>query len=62
MEGEVINGVLHGKVLIRGKANTLIFSGKYDNEYHEDDNESEYDDGVLHGKVLVRGKANAVIR
>ena len=28
MEGEVVHGVLHGKVLIRGKANTLIFSGK----------------------------------
>ena len=27
MEGEVVHGVLHGKVLIRGKANTLIFSG-----------------------------------
>ena len=38
MEGEVVNGVLHGKVLIRGKANTLIFSGKYDDEYHEDGN------------------------
>ena len=34
MEGEVVHGVLHGKVLIRGKANTLIFSG----EYHKDDN------------------------
>ena len=33
MEGEVVHGVLHGKVLIRGKANTLIFSG----EYHKDD-------------------------
>ena len=28
MEGEVIHGVLHGKVLIRGKANALIFSGQ----------------------------------
>ena len=37
MEGEVVHGVLHGKVLIRGKGNTLIFSGKYDDEYHEDD-------------------------
>ena len=28
MEGEVVHGVLHGKVLIRGKANALIFSGQ----------------------------------
>ena len=30
MEGEVVHGVLHGKVLVRGKANKLIFSGEYD--------------------------------
>ena len=46
MEGEVAHGVLHGKVLIRGKANSLIFSGIYDEEYDVDDNESdEIDDG-----------------
>ena len=46
MEGEVAHGVLHGKVLIRGKANTLIFSGIYDEEYDVDDNESDdYDNG-----------------
>ena len=39
MEGEVLHGVLHGKVLIRGKANMLIFSGKcMNNKYHEVDN------------------------
>ena len=30
MEGEVVHGVLHGKVLVRGKANKLIFSGEYE--------------------------------
>ena len=30
MEGEVVHGVLHGKVLVRGKDNMLIFSGEYD--------------------------------
>ena len=34
MEGEVVHGVLHGKVLVRGKANKLIFSGEYDDVGH----------------------------
>ena len=62
MEGEVVHGVLHGKVLVRGKANKPIFSGEYDDVGHDGSDvvvvDDDDDDGyhMCHKDHLTSGR------
>ena len=53
MEGEVVHGVLHGKVLVRGKDNKLIFSGEYDDVGHDGSDVVVVDDDDDDGYYII---------